>query len=155
MTSVSEWRAADSYEISTNPERLDIGYVHAFLETSYWSPGIPREVVEQAIANSLPFGLYSPSGSQVGFARVISDRATYAYLADLFVDPAHRRRGLGKFLVTCTLAHPQLQGLRRWALATADAHGLYRQFGFTPAQRPLVHMFIERPAAELWPRDQG
>lgn len=82
---------------------------------------------------------------------MITDRATYAYLADLFVDPAHRRRGLGKFLVTYTLAHPQLQGLRRRALATADAHGLYRQFGFTPAQQPHIHMFIERPAAELWP----
>jgi GNAT superfamily N-acetyltransferase len=155
MTSVSEWKAVSGYEISTDPGRLDVGYIHSFLRTSYWSPGIPRAVVEQAIANSLPFGVYSASGGQVGFARAITDYATYAYVADLFVDSDHRRRGLGKFLVTCILAHPQLRGLRRWALATADAHGLYQQFGFAPARQPHIHMFIERPATELWSPGRG
>ena len=153
MSSVSRWEAGDGYEVSTDPRRLDIDYVHAFLADSYWSPGIPREVVARAIAHSLPFGLYSGGGIQAGFARVITDTATYAYLADVFVDPDHRGRGLGKFLLACVLAHPQLQGLRRWALATADAHGLYRQFGFAAAPQPDIHMFIERPPAELWPLD--
>ncbi len=144
-------RQAAGYVVSTEVARLDIDSLHAFLRTSYWSPGIPRQVVERAVANSLPFGLYSPTGVQAGFARVISDYATYAYLADVFVLPEHRGQGLGKFLLSCVLAHPDLQGLRRWALATADAHGLYRQFGFRDADDPDVHLFIERSAGELWP----
>jgi GNAT superfamily N-acetyltransferase len=145
------WSNAAGYEVSTDPSRLDLDLIHAFLHTAYWSPGIPREIMERGIANSLPFGLYAPAGEQAGFARVVTDYATYAYLSDVFVDVAHRGQGLGKFLIGCVLGHPELQGLRRWALATADAHGLYRQFGFGPAAHPEIHMFIERPPAELWP----
>ncbi len=133
------------YEISTDPARLDVDYVHAFLTGSYWSPGIPRETVERAIAGSLNFGLYAPDGAPAGFARVVSDNATFAYLADVFVDPDHRGRGLGVWLVETVLAHPDLQGLRRWALATADAHELYARFGFAPPSRPDHQLFIERP----------
>ncbi len=146
-----EWTAPDGYLVSTDPDRLDIDGIHRFLARAYWSPGIPRDVVQRAIANSLPFGLYAPSGVQAGFARTITDRATYAYIADVYVEAPHRGRGLGKFLVSCVLAHPELQALRRWALATADAHGLYQGHGFKSAARPEIHMFIERPAAELWP----
>jgi GNAT superfamily N-acetyltransferase len=112
---------------------------------------VPRDSVERAIANSPSFGLYAPSGEQAGFARAVTDYAAYAYLGDVFVTPDHRGRGLGKFVVSCVLTHPQLQGLRRWALATADAHDLYRQFGFGPPAQPDIHMFIERSPAELWP----
>jgi GNAT superfamily N-acetyltransferase len=107
--------------------------------------------VERSIANSLPFGLYARRGEQAGFARVVSDRATYAYLGDVYVESAHRGRGLGKFLVSCVLAHPELQGLRRWALATADAHGLYARHGFRAPANPDIHLFIERAPADLWP----
>ena len=130
-----ELRDAD-YVVSDDPARLDIAYVHAFLTKSYWSPGIPRDVVARAIANSLPFGLYDATGAQAGFARVITDRATYAYVADVFVDEAHRGKGLGKLLMRAIMSHPDLQGLRRWSLATRDAHGLYRQFRLQRARAP-------------------
>jgi GNAT superfamily N-acetyltransferase len=120
-----------SYEISTDRTRLDIARVHRFLSTeAYWSPGVPREVVERSIENSLPFGVYTEGGEQVGFARVVSDRATFAWLADVYIESAHRGHGLGKRLVAEVLEHPELQGLRRWMLGTADAHELYRRFGF-------------------------
>ena len=131
------------YEITTDAGRIDVDAVHAFLTRSYWSPGVSRRVVERAIANSLAFGLLAPDGAQAGFARAITDRATYAYLADVYVLEEHRGRGLGVWLVETVLAHPDLQGLRRWALATADAHGLYARFGFAPAARPEMHMFRE------------
>ena len=105
--------------------------------------GVALGVVERAIANSLSFGLLAPDGSQAGFARAITDRATYAYLADVYVLEEHRGRGLGKWLVQTVLEHPDLQGLRRWALATADAHRLYARFGFGPPRRPEMHMFRE------------
>jgi GNAT superfamily N-acetyltransferase len=146
-----EWPAPDGYVVSTDPLRLDIARIHRFLSTAYWATGIPLQVVERSIANSLPFGLYGPSGLQAGFARVVTDRATYAYLGDVYVEAADRGRGLGKFLVSCVLAHPQLQGLRRWALATADAHGLYARHGFRAPANPDIHLFIDRPPAELWP----
>ena len=133
------------YEISTDPARLDVAYVHAFLTESYWAAGIPRETVERSIAGSLSFGLYAPDATQAGFARVVSDRATFAWLADVFVGDAHRGRGLGVWLVETVLAHPELQGLRRWALATADAHALYARFGFAAASKPETLLFIERP----------
>jgi N-acetylglutamate synthase-like GNAT family acetyltransferase len=135
----------DGFEIDTDATRLDVGYVHAFLTEAYWSQGIPRETVERAIAGSLPFGLYAPGGAPAGFARVVSDRATFAYLADVFVDRVHRGRGLGLWLVETVLAHPELQGLRRWALATADAHALYARFGFGAPSQPERQLFIERP----------
>jgi GNAT superfamily N-acetyltransferase len=157
MDSPCEWVAPDGYVVSTDPVRLDIDRIHHFLSSAYWSTGIPRDVVRRSIVNSLPFGLYAPSGQQAGFARVVSDRATYAYLGDVYVETDHRARGLGKFLVSCVLAHPQLQGLRRWALATADAHDLYARQGFRPSANPEIHMFIEQAPADLWsaPIGQG
>lgn len=146
---LSVWQR-DGYEVSCDPARLDLDVVHGFLTRAYWSEGVPRDVVERSIENSIPFGLYAPDGSQAGFARVVSDRAVVAYLGDVFVSEAHRGRGLGGFLVECVLAHPELQGMRRWSLATADAHGLYRRFGFGPPAVPDIHMTIERSPAELW-----
>jgi hypothetical protein len=137
------------YFVSPDPALLDLSLIHTFLTTSYWSPGIPRATVEKAVANSLPFGVYDPSSprspsdprpSQVGFARVISDRATFAYLADVFILPAHRNRGLSKLLMQSIIAHPDLQNLRRFSLITRDAHTLYTQFGFTPLNHPDRHM---------------
>ena len=119
----------DGYSISSDPARLDIDVIHGYLSQSYWSPGIPRAVVERAIANSMCFGIFKGE-EQVGFARVVTDRATFAYLADVFVLEAHRGKGLSKALMREIRGHPDLQGLRRWMLATRDAHGLYRQFGF-------------------------
>jgi len=127
-----EWTRG-AYVISTDPRRLDLAIVHAFLARAYWSVGLPRAVLERAVENSLVLGLYSPSG-QVGFARVVTDCATFAYLADVFVLEECRGRGLGKWLVEVAVTLPELQGLRRWLLATADAHDLYRQFGFTDAE---------------------
>ncbi len=144
------WRR-EPYVVDTDPRRVDLALVHGFLRTAYWSPGIPRAVVARAIEHSLPFGLYHDDGSQRGFARVVSDRAVHALLCDVFVLPADRGRGLGAWLVECALSHPDLQGLRRWALATADAHELYGRFGFAPAQRPDVHLFVDRDPRELWP----
>jgi GNAT superfamily N-acetyltransferase len=148
---IVEWKTSAGYVVSTDPDRLDLRFIHAFLATAYWSRGVPRVTVERSIANSLPFGLYAPRGEQAGFARAVTDYAAYAYLGDVFVTADHRGQGLGKFLVSCVLSHPELQGLRRWALATGDAHALYRQFGFGPPAQPDIHMFIERSPAELWP----
>ncbi len=118
------------YSISTDPARLDVGLVHRFLsEEAYWSPGVQRDLVERSIENSICFGLYH-GGEQAGFARVVTDRAAVAYLADVFVLSAHRGRGLGTWLVETVLAHPDLQGLRRFFLGTADAHSLYARYGF-------------------------
>src|SRR5271156_3998120 len=113
------------YEISTDTHRLDLDVIHNFLaEESYWSPGIPRAVVERAIQNSLCFGLYHHN-AQVGFARVVTDKATFALLADVFILKAHRGKGLSKWLMQCIVDHDDLQGLRRLLLLTADAPGLY------------------------------
>ena len=127
------------FSISTDREDLDVDLIHDFLTKSYWAAGIPRNVVARSIQNSLCFGLYRGS-RQVGFARVISDYATYAYIADVFVIEEFRGQALGKWLMECIVAHPQLQGLRRWALATKDAHGLYQQFGFSALASPERHM---------------
>jgi GNAT superfamily N-acetyltransferase len=129
-----------AYEISSDPARLDIDLIHRFLsEESYWAKGRDRAIVERSIANSIPFGLYL-DGRQVGFARVVTDRATFAWLADVFVLPEHRGRGIGKRLVETVLTHPELQGMKRWLLGTADAHELYRRFGLEeiPANSPLM-----------------
>ena len=126
----------DDYTISTDPSRLDLRWIHNFLANdAYWSRGIPFDVFEKSVANSLCFGLYV-KGQQIGFSRVVSDFSTFAYLADVFVAPEHRQRDLGKWLVECILNHPDLQGLRRWMLATRDAHGLYRKYGFSPLRHP-------------------
>ena len=127
--------------ISTDRSLLNVELVHDYLVRSYWAKGIPRTVFERSIGNSLCFGIYD-AGRQVGFARVISDFATYAYLADVFVIEEYRGRGLSRWLMECIVAHPDLQGLRRWTLATRDAHGLYAKFGFTPLGTP--DRFMER-----------
>jgi|SRR3984885_2834937 GNAT superfamily N-acetyltransferase len=129
-----------TYSISTDRARLDAALVHRYLSSdSYWARGVPLEVVERAIRNSLCFGLYLQD-EQIGFARVVTDGATFGYLADVFIVAGYRGLGLGKRLIAAVMAHPELQGLRRFMLATRDAHGLYRQFGFTEPQNPQVLM---------------
>ncbi|MCW3473625.1 GNAT family N-acetyltransferase [Limobrevibacterium gyesilva] len=129
------------YVVSDDPARLDIDVIHRYLsEDSYWARGRERAVTERSLAHSLCFGLYAPDGSQAGFARIVSDLTTSAHLADVFVLPAHRGRGLGKALVAAVLAHPELQTVRRWTLTTSDAHGLYAAFGFTPHPDPQTQM---------------
>lgn len=132
------------YRISTDPQQLDLAAVHAYLAQSYWSPGIARERVERAAANSLCFGLFH-GAQQVGFARVVTDKTTFAYLADVYILEAHRGQGLSKWLMQTILAHPDLQGLRRFMLATRDAHSLYAQFGFTALANPGRLMEMHRP----------
>lgn len=139
-----------TYEVSDDPKRLDLDVIHGYLTRSYWSPGIPRETVARAIANSLCFGIYASDGSQVGFARLITDRATYAYLADVFVLEDHRGRGLSKRLMETIIAHPEVQGLRRWTLATRDAHDLYARYGFTPIAKP--DRMMERHDPDVYAR---
>ncbi len=129
-----EWTRG-SLTISTNEDRLDREAIHEFLRNSYWARGIPRTVVDESIENALCFGLYE-GGKQVGFARVITDFATFAYLSDVFVIESHRGLGLSKLLMEVIMGHPQLQNLRRWMLATRDAHGLYEQFGFRSLSNP-------------------
>jgi GNAT superfamily N-acetyltransferase len=121
--------------VSTDPSLLDLDVIHGFLSQSYWARGIARDVVERSIVHSLCFGAYR-GGRQVGFARVISDRATYAYVADVFVLPSERGRGVGKRLMGAMTSHPELLDLRRWNLFTRDAHGLYRQYGFGAPRYP-------------------
>ncbi len=133
-------RYRDGYAVSDDPARLDFDVIHGFLKTAYWCVGIPREVVERASANSLAFGLYAPSGSQAGYGRSITDRATYAYFSDVFVLEAVRGRGLGQFLVGTMMDHPDHQGLKHLALVTDDAHGLYARHGFKPIADPRKHM---------------
>ncbi len=134
------------YEISTDPARLDMAAMHAYLTRSYWSPGIPRDVVERAARSSLCFGLYETAGgAQVGLARVVTDHATFAYLCDVYVLEEHRGRGLAREMMREVMAHPALAGARRAMLATRDAHGLYRHFGFTDVVRNTNLMEIVRP----------
>lgn len=151
------------YLISTDPALLDLDVIHSFLTNCYWAKGIPRDVIARSIEHSLCFGIYdgsqefpglataarpgaplASSAPQVGFARVISDFATVAYLGDVFVLESHRGRGLGKWMMECIMQHPALQGLRRWILLTHDAHGLYQQFGFTPLKAAERYMELHR-----------
>lgn len=132
------------YEISTDTHRLNVEVVHNFLaEESYWSPGIPRAIVERAMQNSLCFGVYHRA-EQVGFARVVTDKSTFALLADLFILTPHRGRGLSKWLMRCVVGHEDLQGLRRLLLLTSDAHSLYRQYGFKQLGNPSRFMEVVR-----------
>ena len=126
---------AGRFLISTDRSKLDVEMIHRFLTRSYWAEGIPRETIARSIENSLSFGVYD-NREQVGFARVISDFATFAYIADVFILEPYRGRGLAKELMATIMAHPDLQGLRRWSLGTRDAHGLYAQFGFEPLADP-------------------
>ncbi|HEY7436708.1 MAG TPA: GNAT family N-acetyltransferase [Methylomirabilota bacterium] len=132
--------------VTTDPARLDRDAIHDFLSGSYWAKGIPREVMERSIRHSLCFGAFD-GGRQVGFARVVSDRATFAYVADVFVVESHRGRGIGGRIMACITSHPELQNLRLWTLFTRDAHGLYRQHGFRDARYPdrLMERRAERP----------
>jgi GNAT superfamily N-acetyltransferase len=140
---VVEHRRGD-FVISTNRDRLNLDIIHGFLTNSYWAKGISREVVARSVEHSLCFGVYE-GRAQVGFARAISDFATFAYLGDVFVLESHRGRGLGKWMMECIVQHPALQNLRRWTLLTRDAHGLYSQFGFTPLKTPDRYMELHRP----------
>ncbi len=128
------------YLISDDSARLDIDAIHAYLTSSYWATGIPRETVARSLAGSLGIGLYAPDGAQVGLVRVVSDYATFAYLCDVFVLEAHRGRGLGKAAIQLTMSHPRLQSLRRMQLVTRDAHTLYAPHGFKVVEHPGMHM---------------
>ena len=136
----------DQYTITTDKRQLDLNAIHAFLSQTYWSPGVPKAVVERAIENSLAFGVFE-GNEQVGFARVVTDKATFAYLADVYVLEAHRGKGLSKRLLEEIQAHEELQGLRRFLLATKDAHGLYAQFGFKELGNPSRMMERWNPNA--------
>ena len=142
----------DGFRISTDRARLDVDLIHGYLAQSYWAKGIPREIVERSIHSSLCFGIYEAAGpgsgeseKQIGFARVITDKATFAYLADVFVLEGWRGRGLSKWLLETILAHPDLQGLRRFCLGTRDAQGLYARYGFANPRDPSRWMEILRP----------
>jgi GNAT superfamily N-acetyltransferase len=142
-----------SVEISDDRSRMDIALIHAFLsQESYWAKNVPREVVERALENSLCVGAFD-DGAQVGFARVITDYATFAYIADVFVLPSHRGRGISKQIMDAIVNHPELRGLRRWHLVTRDAHGLYAQFGFTPVDVPERHMM--KVVRDIYTRDSA
>ncbi len=132
------------YAISTDPTRLDARAIHRYLTTSYWAEGISLEIVHRSLESSLCFGLYAPEG-QIGLARVITDRATFAYLCDVYVLPGHQGRGLGRWLMQCVRSSSQLQGLRRWMLVTRGAHRLYEQVGFAAASTPENIMEDVRP----------
>ena len=137
------------FMISTDQSLLDFEMIYKYLsEGSYWAQGIPAETLKRAMENSLCFGVYKQN-AQVGLARVVSDKATFAYICDVFILPGHRGIGLSKWLIQTIVGHPGLQGLRRWSLATADAHGLYSQFGFTPISRPERWMEKFKPYQPL------
>ena len=139
-----EWQR-DNFFISTEKSRLDISYIHRFLsQESYWAEQIPMEIVARSVENSLCFGIYH-NEQQVGFARIITDEATFGYLADVFIDQSFRGRGLSKWLMQVIMEFPSLQGLRRLLLATKDAHGLYEQFGFSVVKNSERFMNIHRP----------
>ncbi|HWY21441.1 MAG TPA: GNAT family N-acetyltransferase [Candidatus Acidoferrum sp.] len=142
-TVLEYWRG--DFVISTDRERLSLDVIHGFLTNCYWAKGIPREVVAQSIEHSLCFGIYESGGAQVGFARVVSDFSTVAYLGDVFVLESYRGRGLSKWLMQCIVEHPPLQNLRRWILLTRDAHRLYSRFGFTSVTAPERYMELHRP----------
>jgi GNAT superfamily N-acetyltransferase len=135
---VHEWRQGD-YLISTDKNRLDLTVIHTFLTTSYWAAGIPQEIVKRTIEHSLSFGLYK-GDQQIGYARVITDYATFAYLGDVFILEPFRGQGLSKWLMEVVVTHPDLQGFRRWILLTKDAHGLYNKVGFTEVATPERYM---------------
>lgn len=134
----------DGYELSDSRSLIDREFVHFELKKSYWAEDIPRNVVDLAIDNSICFGIYR-DGKQIAFARVISDRATFAYLCDVIVTTQYRGNGLGKWMISSIKKYDDLQGLRRWMLATRDAHKLYEQFGFEPISHPERLMQIVNP----------
>jgi GNAT superfamily N-acetyltransferase len=151
---VQQWERweRDGFLLTTDPNAIDLEVLHAFLQQAYWSRGIPMEVVRQAVAHSLPFSLLHLQDPThfVGFARVITDAATFAYLSDVFVLPPYRGRGLGTWMLSCVLAHPHLQGLRRWCLGTRDAQALYARVGFAPLAAP--ERWMERVDPQVYER---
>ena len=138
-----EWHK-DGYVASTDPRRLDLDVLHGFLTTAYWSRGVSRETLQQALGGSLTIGLYDGGGAQAGFARIITDGAMFAYLRDVFVLAEHRGKGLGLWLAHLALGHPALGGVTRWMLATGDTHGLYAKLGFAPLRNPERYMVLQR-----------
>lgn len=138
------------YEVSTDASRLDIAAIHRYLSTAYWSLGVPITTVERAIANSLCVGAYV-NKEQVGFARVVTDRATFAYLADVYVLEEHRGNGMSKAMLASLFQLQELQGLRRWVLVTRDAHALYEKFGFKQLAAPSRYMELHNPNAYVAP----
>lgn len=145
-----EWRRGE-FLISTDPARVDVAAVHIFLTSAYWAEGIPRETVERSIRASIPFGVYADR-RMIGFARVITDSATFAYVGDVFIAAEFRGRGLSVWLMECVVAHPDLRGLRRWMLATRDAHGLYRKAGFRDLASP--ERWMERHDPDVYRRGE-
>ena len=141
-------RSRDTFRITTDVASMDLDAIHAYLTRSYWSEGISKELVSKAMAGSLCFGLFD-AGRQVGFARVVTDRATYAYLCDVYVLEDYQGRGLGTWMMRELMTHPDLQGLRRWGLVTRDAHRLYEKFGFAAPANPAGLMEIARPGMYL------
>ncbi|MBI1752735.1 MAG: GNAT family N-acetyltransferase [Acidobacteria bacterium] len=134
----------ETHRISLDPAELQFDVIHGYLARSYWSPGIPREVVERAARHSLCVGAYGPGGAQVGFARLVTDHTTFGYLADVFVLEAHRGLGLAEAMVQALMDLPEVRGMRRLMLATRDAHGLYRKLGWEPVSDPAPLMQIRR-----------
>ena len=140
----------ENYFISTDVSKLNVDLIYRYLsEESYWAKGIPKDVVEKSIANSLCFGVYCED-QQIGFARLVTDKATFAYLADVFILPGYRRQGLSKFLMQTIHAHPELQNLRRWWLGTKDAHGLYEQFGWTRITDEVAKRFMQKHNPDVY-----
>jgi GNAT superfamily N-acetyltransferase len=144
-------QAIGPYTVSDDPGRLDLHAIHAYLRRAYWSEQIPFEVIERAVRGSLCIGAYDAAGAQVGLARFISDYATFCYVCDVYVLEEHRGQGLSKALMAMAMSHPKLQGLRRWSLVTNDAHGLYGQFGFTPAAH--IERYMERLDTAIYRRE--
>jgi GNAT superfamily N-acetyltransferase len=140
---IHEWRRGE-YLISTDRSKLDLARIHGFLTQSYWAEGIPIDIVQRSLEHSLPFGVYH-AAQQVGFARIVSDYATFAYVGDVFILDEHRGQGLSKWLMQVVAEHPDLQGLRMWLLATRDAHGLYALAGFVPLSAPERFMVKRDP----------
>ena len=142
--------SAEAYTVSTDPARLDIAMIHHYLSVdSYWAQNIPVEVVQRSIENSFCFGVYLQD-RQVGFGRLVTDKATFAYLADVFILPEHRGKGLSKLMLAAMHAHPDMQGLRRWLLGTKDAHELYKQFGWKPLTEELFGRFMQWHAPDVY-----
>ncbi|HWB26953.1 MAG TPA: GNAT family N-acetyltransferase [Chitinophagaceae bacterium] len=139
----------EGYYIITDNTKMDIGVIHGYLQQSYWAAGVPIDIVKKSVANSLCFGVFH-NNAQVGFARLVTDEATFAYLADVFILPAHRGKGLSKWLMQTIHAQPGLQGLRRWMLATRDAHGLYEQFGWTELTGEICKRFMQKHNPDVY-----
>jgi GNAT superfamily N-acetyltransferase len=134
----------NGFLISTDKSKLDVDVIFDYLSNrSYWAKGVPLEKVKRAIENSMCFGVYDGE-ILIGFARIITDKATIAYIGDVFILESHRGKGLSKWLMDCILKHPELQGFRRWILLTKDAHGLYKQFGFNAPEEPETYMELRK-----------